>query len=644
MFFINIRSITTINVTNGNFIFFKLCIFFIFYAVSLIFFIFIIYTQHSVFNLSILSFIFLQKKWHLLRMHLVIYYFLVFLVFCLFLKEPFFSNTLIFGYKPVFTTVSFYDYLFFCSFYFYFNQLLFIFELKIICIGSVTLFIDVFDGVLSYLFFAQEWVYFIIGFVVFFCVFLFFKNFYNWLKFTTITPSFYFKNRLFLEKSFRSNNIYVFLGETHKSFSWLQRSSTNLSFFWIRINRKRLLFFFFLFLFFIFIFFINVNTLSVFTNTFAVKTFFYCCWRFWDWLFVFLLQLQFLILTVFLTIIFSISNYVLLTDLSLLRWMQKHHAEIAPVYEKILKKPLKPRFKNKSDFFEIFNDENQPPFNNLQLLFDNNPKWKNIIELFNDNRINIRNLDKFYIIKSFFKLIGSLPYTENNKLTTNERLSLLVLKKKVLPQISTDGFNLDRLTSEFNCSSIWFTNEPLNVNCLNNFFFLPNFVIEKNFYKTIKTLRYLSLNAPIGRTDLINTEFFFKNILNNTRLDVINLFHSLEWLFFRNIFNTQQGNINSNLLTTPVRLIIQTKPLNFQKNTRLIALRKLGFSFFNKNDKCFFIRSYTQNQPTIVNTLSSVWDLTLLSNTFFFNPGVKLYSFFVIHRQTKKKTYLKRLF
>lgn len=40
------------------------------------------------------------------------------------------------------------------------------------------------------------------------------------MKFTTITPSFRFKNRLMIERASRSNHIYVSVSETSKSFTW----------------------------------------------------------------------------------------------------------------------------------------------------------------------------------------------------------------------------------------------------------------------------------------------------------------------------------------------------------------------------------------------------------------------------------------
>ena len=107
-----------------------------------------------------------------------------------------------------------------------------------------------------------------------------------WLKFTTITPSFYFKNRLFIERGFRVNNMYTYLGSTQKSFTWLPTSSSNLSLYWFRRRSVKWLFFSFFVLLVVFFLF-DFSHFTPLENTQVVRAFFYVFWRAVDCIFFF---------------------------------------------------------------------------------------------------------------------------------------------------------------------------------------------------------------------------------------------------------------------------------------------------------------------------------------------------------------------
>lgn len=148
-----------------------------------------------------------------------------------------------------------------------------------------------------------------------------FVNFYSWLKYASLPTSFVFKNRLFLEKSFRSNNVYPFLGETHKSFSWTLLSSSNTSLYWISFSYLRLA----LVLFLLFV------PIYLYLNTgwsLSSHPVFYFIWRFLDLIYLFIVQLQYVFLTVTVYSIFALSNFVASTNFSFIRWMRKNHAEV----------------------------------------------------------------------------------------------------------------------------------------------------------------------------------------------------------------------------------------------------------------------------------------------------------------------------
>ena len=117
-----------------------------------------------------------------------------------------------------------------------------------------------------------------------------FRNIFLWLKFTTITPSFYFRNRLFIERGFRTNNMYTFFGSTQKSFTWSQNNSTNLSIYWFRRRGLRLFFFFTLVFIFGF-FFIDFSCCSSTIDTQLLRVVRYTCWRAIDCFYFFVAHL-----------------------------------------------------------------------------------------------------------------------------------------------------------------------------------------------------------------------------------------------------------------------------------------------------------------------------------------------------------------
>lgn len=162
------------------------------------------------------------------------------------------------------------------------------------------------------------------------CVLLGFHAFYNWLKYTTVTPSFFAKNRLFLERSAQNRNVYADFSETHKSFKWSPLSSSTLDAFWTRSGRSRFIVYFVIITAlgtYIFLsYFNNVNSaLSP-----AAEFLHYTLWRAFDSLYFWCLQLQYLLITLTVSFVFGFLNITTVTNLSFSRWMQKYHAE-APV-------------------------------------------------------------------------------------------------------------------------------------------------------------------------------------------------------------------------------------------------------------------------------------------------------------------------
>lgn len=149
-----------------------------------------------------------------------------------------------------------------------------------------------------------------------------FVNFYSWLKYASTPASYIFRNRLFLEKAFRSNNIYPFLGETHKSFSWMPLSSPNTSIYWFKSSYLRLLFILSLLLVPLYFY---LNTGWLLSN----QPLTYVIWRALDIFYLFIVQIQYVFLTTVVYAVFTLSNLIASTNFSFVRWMRKNHAEVS---------------------------------------------------------------------------------------------------------------------------------------------------------------------------------------------------------------------------------------------------------------------------------------------------------------------------
>jgi len=169
-----------------------------------------------------------------------------------------------------------------------------------------------------------------------------FKQYYLWLKYTILTPSFFFKNRFFIDKSFRNNYVYSDPSKTQKSFQWTRLNTSVLSVFWFQISWKRLSLYF--------IIFVLLTTLLLVLNQSHTKHFlplfmqpiFYILWRFLDLFYFFLLYLQYLIIISLFSLAFTLTNLIASTDFNIIRWMQKYHAETPLNSTKLIAKKIIP--------------------------------------------------------------------------------------------------------------------------------------------------------------------------------------------------------------------------------------------------------------------------------------------------------------
>lgn len=372
-----------------------------------------------------------------------------------------------------------------------------------------------------------------------------FKNYFNWLKFTTVTPSTHFRNRLFIEKSMRSNSIYSFVGETQKSFSWVQTSSTNLSLFWLRTSRKRLFMFILLILLILFFIVINTNNLSTALQSSILKFLFYLFWRAFDWLYFFLIQLQYLVVTVLVSCLLVILNWFLSSKLSLSSWVQKHHAEFTPSYLKT--KSSLTNVSTKADFGLLLTTTR----NSITSFYGNG--YANAAELFNYPRTSLgeftalSNYFKTYFLLLFSIVHPNLPTVGYSKVLKNPLFSDS-FNKFNFKETGPNPFALNSLLKTENTlktlvmpnRQIW---EPLG----NSFFFTGSRHITKELYNYIRITRWVALNVTSNRSELVNNESLVASLNMAKKLPGVCkmrfVFNSKEWFDYR-----------SNLLLHPFSL------------------------------------------------------------------------------------------
>jgi hypothetical protein len=218
-----------------------------------------------------------------------------------------------------------------------------------------------------------------------------FLHYYNWLKYSVLPPSFYFKNRLFIERNFKNKYIYSRFGFSQKSFNWSSVNTRVISTFLFSTNKIR--FFLFLallvFLFFMYVYFTHS---SVTMPTSAAANFaLYLLWRVSDLLYFWLINVLYLFITVlgswtiYLLKLFAPLNFNIYTILT------KHF-----LTTRILE--IKNLNHKKSEKYFIWRDSSF--LNSLQSTFRNN------LEAYSTLYTNTNN-DFFTFFKSFFSFYNS---------------------------------------------------------------------------------------------------------------------------------------------------------------------------------------------------------------------------------------------
>lgn len=423
------------------------------------------------------------------------------------------------------------------------------------------------------------------------CVALRFKHIFLWLKFTTVTPSFYFKNRLFIEKGFRRNNMYTFIGNTHKSFSWLKSSSSNLTLYWFRRRYLKWLRAF-VFVLVIFYLYSDFTLIPVLSSWSYFLNGYYLFWRLVDSFFYLFSQLYFTIAAIVTTLISLVFTKLL--PAQLLTFFKKESS--TPNTDLYSEAPTCPV--NLITAFET-RSLTDPTFamhaNSLKKLFALN------FSLPVRSSISLNN--KFMGVEPFFKETKSItPYKDQNCTFFLPSVLKGVVSREVL--LNSTVVKGGAITVDTNLT---FDN------------------LTSRTEEVIRSTRWvaLQLNSPRTLTkhiNLLNSSTPSMGFLNTDLIKLTNS-TSLEWLAFREYLSNGFVAFTNLPLTYPIQL--NSKPIDQFKPYMV------NFGWFYAP-----IKASTNN----LNVLS-VWPLVTTNTTgYLSNPYLPLETphNFIIKKQPKR--------
>jgi hypothetical protein len=148
-----------------------------------------------------------------------------------------------------------------------------------------------------------------------------FLDFYNWLRFSLLTPSFFFKNRFFIERHSKNRLIFSMLTSTQKNTNWRYLNTINIHDYHLKTLQ-------YLYNIYAFIF-VGLSLLLILylLNGFNIINFpikyecVYLWWRIWDISYFVILQFQCIILTGFLYLLSIIAKYLLMTNFNVFQFI-----------------------------------------------------------------------------------------------------------------------------------------------------------------------------------------------------------------------------------------------------------------------------------------------------------------------------------
>ncbi len=478
-------------------------------------------------------------------------------------------------------------------YWYYFSNLilsnLFIFNLNTY-IYVFYIYINIFYINLIFIFYEN--LNFINLFILYFVYFMDFLYYYNWLRFSILTPSYFAKNRLLVERTYQNRLIYSFFGFTQKSFIWTQISNTVISnYLWKNI-------YYGLFLIFGLLFICILISFNFFIFNFPVKYWFiYICWRLFDGFYFFFLQCQYL----FIICLLSSSWYVLNTYFNI---------QLNLLYLIIFN-----YFSINTDI-QVTNIAIQNPIisytKSMQNLFAHNL-------IINNNLLSISFY--FYSIKLYLNSWSIYSSTFYINFVTSYWVNF-----KFDSQIN-NFWNSNRF---FYLSNIithrWFLYLNTNSLYLNNLIILDYTNYVSNWYKILKIMRWNILNINTYNTSIIDlkslvSNYYLKSI--NADIDFKSWLSSVEWILYRWLMVLSVSNIKSTYIFFNINTNINVS------NTWGVLINKLNSElFFNKYS--IMNKEYYQFTDLFINRyLNLNFDIfTNIDKLYFFSPATYYYYYY----------------
>lgn len=415
-----------------------------------------------------------------------------------------------------------------------------------------------------------------------------FLYYYNWLRFSILTPSYFAKNRLLIERTFQNRLIFSFFGFTQKSFMWSQVSSTVLnSYLWKNI-------YYCFIIIFIIIFIIVLLSFNFFIFNFPIKYWIiYISWRIFDGFYFFFLQCQYL----FIICLLSSSWYVLNTYFNI---------QLNLLYLIIF------NYFNINTDIQVTNIYTKnytiSYFESLQNLFKHSA-------VFNMNLLTVSYY--FYNIKLYLNTFSPYILFLSNKNYFTYWSNFINYNK------SDNYWSAD---SHFYLSNLiiykWFIYLNTNAYEFNSIDMINYSKFLLNWFNILKVWRWNLINLNASITSI--TEL--KSLVNNNYLSIDSVINfnswvvSLEWILYRWI-NSIQFNSIKNIYQPSIIILNNTE--NSQGIYYLISIFIKNI-FFNRNNSLQNYTTTTFNSTTLLLN----FDIYNLTNSLSFFSYITYYWYY----------------
>ena len=442
---------------------------------------------------------------------------------------------------------------------------------------------------INLIFIFYENLNFINLFIFYIVYFMDFLYYYNWLRFSILTPSYFAKNRLLVERTYQNRLIYSFFGFTQKSFIWTQISNTVVNnYLWKNI-------YYGLFLIFGLLFICILISFNFFIFNFPVKYWFiYICWRLFDGFYFFFLQCQYL----FIICLLSSSWYVLNTYFNI---------QLNLLYLII---------------FNYFSINTDIQVTNISVQNPIISYTKSMQNLFTHNLIINNNL----LSISFYFYAVKL-YLNNWTVYSSTFYINFVTSYWVNFKFDSQVNNFWNNNKFFYLSNIithkWFLYLNTNSFYLNNLLILNYTSYVSNWYKMLKVMRWNILNINTYNTSIIDLKSLVNNYYlksSNVDIDFKNWLSSVEWILYRWFMVLPVSTINSTYIF-------------FNTNTDINDWSTWDILINKLNPKLFFNKYSITSKEYQFTDLFTSSDLNFdifnnINKLYFFSPATYYYYYY----------------